>query len=90
MAEKSSVIILPETEAAALERAEAIRERISQISVRFRSDALSQLTISIGLAAFPNSGETLEELLRAADGALYSKAYGRNQVVAARPEVATV
>src|SRR5271170_4115482 len=65
------VIILPETlQASALDRAEAIRERISQLRVRFRSEALSEITISIGVAAFPHSGANLEEILRAADRAL--------------------
>ncbi|WP_158750170.1 GGDEF domain-containing protein [Acidobacterium sp. S8] len=86
------VIILPETDQhAALERAEAIREQVSRMSIRFRGEALGQFTISIGLATYPKSGETLEELLRAADRALYAAKHGgRNQVVVAHPEVATV
>jgi diguanylate cyclase (GGDEF)-like protein len=85
------VIILPETvQAAALDRAEAIRGRISQLRVRFRSEALSEITISIGVAAFPHSGANLEEILRAADRALYmAKHNGRNQVVMADASLAT-
>jgi len=86
------VIILPETDQhAALERAEAIREQVSRMSIRFRGEALGQFTISIGLATYPKSGETLGELLRSSDRALYAAKHGgRNQVVAAHPEVATV
>jgi diguanylate cyclase (GGDEF)-like protein len=85
------VIILPETTCtAAFERAEYIRERISELRVRFRGDALREVTISIGVATFPQSGSTLEEILRAADRALYmAKHNGRNQVVMADASVAT-
>ncbi len=38
-------------------------------------------TISIGVSAFPEDGETTDELFRAADRALYrAKTAGRNQV----------
>jgi len=41
--------------------------------------------VSIGVAAFPNSGDHPEALIRAADEALYAaKANGRNCVEAAR------
>jgi diguanylate cyclase (GGDEF)-like protein len=77
------VIILPELgQDAALMRAEAIREEVSRMRLRFHGDALRDVTISIGLATYPGSGETLEELLRAADRALYAAKHGgRNQVV---------
>ena len=40
------------------------------------------LTISLGVATAPADGKSLEELLRAADVALYSaKASGRNRTV---------
>jgi diguanylate cyclase (GGDEF)-like protein len=86
------VIIMPETfQGAAFERAEIVRERVSQLRVRFRSEALREITISIGVATFPHSGATLEELLRAADGALYmAKHNGRNQVVIADASPITV
>ena len=86
------VIILPETSpAAALERAEELRHQVSRMRVRFRSEALGEVTISIGVASYPQSGNTLEELLRAADRALYmAKHGGRNQVVVAEPSLATV
>ncbi len=86
------VIILPEaSQEAALERAEDIRQRVSRLRVRFRSEALREITISIGVASYPQSGSTLEELLRSSDRALYlAKHGGRNQVVMADASLATV
>ncbi|QNI32216.1 diguanylate cyclase [Alloacidobacterium dinghuense] len=86
------VIILPETsQESALERAENIRQRVSELRVRFRSEALREITISVGVATYPQSGTTLEEMLRAADRALYlAKHGGRNQVVIADTPLATV
>ncbi len=79
------VIILPETsQDAAMERAEAIRKRVGQVRVHFRSEVLGELTISIGVATHPQSGTTLDELLRSSDRALYAaKRAGRDQVVMA-------
>jgi diguanylate cyclase (GGDEF)-like protein len=86
------VIILPDTSPeAAFQRAEIIRERTSQLRLRFRNEALREVTISIGVATFPQSGATLEEMLRAADRALYAAKHGgRNQVVMSSVSVATV
>jgi diguanylate cyclase (GGDEF)-like protein len=86
------VIILPEaSQEAALERAEDIRQRVNRLRVRFRSEALREITISIGVASYPQSGSTLEELLRSSDRALYmAKHGGRNQVVMADASLATV
>ena len=42
------------------------------------------LTVSIGLAEYPEGGETPEELIASADAAMYqAKSAGRNQVVIA-------
>jgi len=42
------------------------------------------LTVSIGLAEYPEGGETPEELIATADAAMYqAKSSGRNQVVIA-------
>jgi len=86
------VIILPETsQDSALERAESIRQRVSELRVRFRTEALREITISVGVASYPLSGSTLEEMLRAADRALYmAKHGGRNMVVMADTPLATV
>lgn len=74
--------ILPETgKADAMAFAERIRRGVES-TIR-APDGSRSLTVSIGLAEFPADGKTHEDLLRAADQALYeSKRGGRNRVTA--------
>jgi diguanylate cyclase (GGDEF)-like protein len=74
--------ILPETSKGdAMALAERIRRGV-EASI-MAPDGSRALTVSIGLAAFPGDGKTQEDLLRAADEALYdSKRGGRNRVTA--------
>jgi len=80
------VVLLPNTgidEAAA--RAEELRAKIEALSVRYADGQLPRVTISAGIATYPESGGSLTELLRVADDALYrAKRNGRNRVE--RPE----
>ncbi len=83
-------LILPE---ASLEvsraRAERLRESVKHMNVHNRGQGLGNVTVSIGIAAFPEHGGDLETLLKAADSALYSaKGAGRDRVeVAPIPEL---
>jgi diguanylate cyclase (GGDEF)-like protein len=79
------VAILPELSMdAGLALAELLRQRVSEIRVRSRGESLREITISIGVAVYPQNAESLEELLRVADRALYeAKHQGRNRVIAA-------
>jgi diguanylate cyclase (GGDEF)-like protein len=79
-------MILPElTQETALMRAEAIRAGVDQLRVNYRGLELEKITLSIGVALFPQNGTTWEFTLREADKALYeAKESGRNRVVAAR------
>lgn len=81
------VIILPGTcEEALRQRAEAVRRCIEESSVP-AGGAKLKLTVSTGLATFPEHGETGPAVLRAADTALYkAKAEGRNRVVMSPPK----
>jgi diguanylate cyclase (GGDEF)-like protein/PAS domain S-box-containing protein len=64
----------------AYRRAEQLRLSFEALRVEYEGAELST-TISAGVAVFPNHGETDEDLLRAADQALYAaKAAGRNCV----------
>jgi diguanylate cyclase (GGDEF)-like protein len=77
------VLILPETTVEdARRRAEELRERIRQLAVLYRGQALGIITVSLGVAAYPKHAMTSEALLHAADKALYqAKAEGRDRVV---------
>ncbi len=76
--------ILPETaKTDAMTFAERIRRGVES-SIQ-APDGARPLTVSIGLAAFPDDGKTPEDILKASDEALYeSKRAGRNRVTAYR------
>jgi diguanylate cyclase (GGDEF)-like protein len=78
-------IVLQEADAAlALDRAEDIRQGARKLQVRYRNQVLSQVTVSIGIASYPQHGDSPEQLLRRADRALYvAKDGGRDQVCVA-------
>ncbi len=84
------VVVLPDTSAKASSLvAERIRKAVMTMVVPSNTEKpLPQLTVSIGVVAFPEHGQTLEEILQASDKALYdSKRGGRNRVtVAATPD----
>lgn len=75
-------LILPATtteEAAAI--AERIRDTLAREDIDDGNDGVLQVTASIGVATIPGDAGTEDELLRAADGALYqAKEDGRNCV----------
>jgi diguanylate cyclase (GGDEF)-like protein/PAS domain S-box-containing protein len=85
-------IILPESSAEnAAIRANALREETKKLSIQYKNHALGRITLSIGVACFPEHGQTSEELLQAADQCLYeSKSAGRDKVsVATRHNAAS-
>ena len=77
------VVILPEAKLdSARLRAEQLVRDFRRLDVQYRGSTLGPLTVSVGLAAFPDHGTTAEAVLRAADQALYrAKAEGRDRVV---------
>jgi len=69
-------------------RAEAVREAAGEMRVAFRSEFLPAVSLSLGVSAYPDQGVRGEDLLRAADQALYrAKREGRDRVVVAPVEV---
>jgi diguanylate cyclase (GGDEF)-like protein len=65
-------------------RAESIREKISDLDFAFGHDNSVRISLSLGVATFPQQAGDVESLLKAADNALYTaKEKGRNQTVAA-------
>jgi len=79
------IMFLPETNAdAAFVLADRLRKGVAEIKV----GNLPPVTISLGIATFPNDGKILDDLLQRADAALYAaKENGRNQVVAFSEEI---
>lgn len=76
------VILLPGlAHAEALERAEILRQQISQFETRSGDSHVGQVTASFGVATYCGTDETWSETLKSADSALYrAKAGGRNCV----------
>jgi diguanylate cyclase (GGDEF)-like protein len=67
----------------AYSKAEAIREAIAQLHVVSRGIALPRITASLGIACYPEDGGRMEDLVAAADAALYqAKSKGRNCITA--------
>ena len=79
------ILILPEVSLSiALERMEELRNELKDLVIKNEGRELSRLTISIGIAVYPEHGSNGEALLKAADEALYrAKRTGRDQVIAA-------
>jgi diguanylate cyclase (GGDEF)-like protein len=78
------VVIMPEVDLKnALERAESLRARAEHLATGYQGNTL-RITISLGVAMYPDHGETPEALISAADAALYAaKRAGRNRVMCA-------
>src|SRR5439155_17266766 len=82
------IVLLPEVGSGGVfEVAERMRERVDAAALS--SDAkIVAVTISIGVAAFPEHGENPETIIASADGALYhAKRSGRNRVVLANSKL---
>jgi diguanylate cyclase (GGDEF)-like protein/PAS domain S-box-containing protein len=77
------VILLTETSLeTARRRARQLREGIRTLSVPYRGHYLAPPTISLGAALYPDHGTSADQLIRAADDALYrAKARGRDCLV---------
>jgi two-component system cell cycle response regulator len=73
------VMLLPETDKA---DAHLLSERLRKGIAAMELGNLPKITISMGVATFPEDGRTADELLQKADAALYAaKNKGRNRVV---------
>jgi diguanylate cyclase (GGDEF)-like protein len=78
------IVLLPDvTIGGAVEVAERIRAKMAEAKLGGEMN-LAAVTVSIGVASFPEHGETPETIIASADGALYdAKRNGRNRVVVA-------
>lgn len=75
-------IILPEiSPEIAYDRSQALHRAVADLSISLGGGVIGEATVSLGIALYPNDGNTAESLLRAADQALYkAKRQGRNQI----------
>jgi diguanylate cyclase (GGDEF)-like protein len=75
-------IVLPESSARdAAIRAEALRLEVKKMRLEHKKQILGPITLSAGVAAFPEHGTASSELLTLADQCLYeSKSRGRDVV----------
>lgn len=72
---------------AARARAELLREELKLLQICYEGRVLEGLTLSFGVAMYPDHGATGEAVVRAADLALYrAKHSGRNRIEIGRPD----
>jgi diguanylate cyclase (GGDEF)-like protein/PAS domain S-box-containing protein len=78
-------IVLPESSSQdAAIRADALRSEVKRLRLRYKNQTVGPLSLSAGIAAFPEHGSSSDELLKIADQCLYqSKARGRDLVTVA-------
>jgi diguanylate cyclase (GGDEF)-like protein/PAS domain S-box-containing protein len=76
------VFILPEASPEdAVIRANALRDTVKKLALTYEKQLLGAVTLSIGIASFPEHSLDADELLKIADQCLYqSKAKGRDMV----------
>lgn len=79
------LILLPDTDGvAALQKTEILRTKIKQLNLEFSGTTLPAISISAGIAVYPDNGIDGRSLIAAADKALYkAKSSGRDNVVSA-------
>ena len=76
-------IVLPEANLADVwRRAEQMREAIKRLDLKYDGKQIGPLTVSIGVAAYPDHGTSAERVLLACDAASYaSKAEGGDRIM---------
>ncbi|MCH8466352.1 MAG: diguanylate cyclase [Roseinatronobacter sp.] len=80
--EEFVVLCRDQTEQQALEQAENLRLAVAESTPVLKGQTLPPVTISAGIGVLGRDGRALEDILKAADLALYrAKAEGRNRVV---------
>jgi diguanylate cyclase (GGDEF)-like protein/PAS domain S-box-containing protein len=79
------VLILPQASINdTCERAEELREGIKKLAMDFGSTNQGEVTVSMGVAAYPDHGFSMDRLLSIADKALYrAKNIGRDRIAIA-------
>ncbi|MFP4437130.1 MAG: PAS domain S-box protein [Chloroflexaceae bacterium] len=80
--EELTLVLPGASPAATQQRAEELRAGIQTLAVQHNGQALAQVTVSLGVAVFPDHGVRADTIIWLADQALYqAKRNGRNRVV---------
>jgi len=81
------ILILPDANTAdTAVRAGVIREKVKNLKIPYE-DQVFHITLSLGVAAYPEHGNNLDAVLRCADNALYkAKELGRDRVEVFPPD----
>ncbi len=76
------IILLPDaSKSVAQRRAQLFLEQVRKISLKLKDELIQKLTISLGVAAFPEDGSDGVSILTAVDKALYkAKHDGRDKI----------
>ena len=79
------ILIMPDASVeTAQERAEYLRQAVKQLNIRDVAPSHPEITLSLGVAIYPEHGNSAETIVQAADAALYrAKQEGRDQVARA-------
>ena len=81
--EEFTVVLSDAAGDAALQWAERLLAKVRELEVNTVTQSVGRITLSAGVACYPEHGDDMETLLRAADAALYqAKHSGRDRVVA--------
>jgi diguanylate cyclase (GGDEF)-like protein/PAS domain S-box-containing protein len=79
--EEFALVLTDTTLNGALQRSEILRQQVKQMSVEYAGQLLGAVSISMGVALFPDHGVSMGDVLRASDQALYcAKREGRDRV----------
>ena len=82
--EEFAIILTQSSARDAGARADALRAEVKNLRLSHKKQPVGPLTVSIGVATFPDHGSTSEDLLKIADQCLYqSKTGGRDMVTVA-------
>lgn len=86
--EEFVVVLLNTTLNNAASRMEEFHEEVKATSIYYKGNPLPHITISIGVAEAPKHGATIDEIIKAADHALYAaKKGGKDQVKVYNPNL---
>jgi diguanylate cyclase (GGDEF)-like protein/PAS domain S-box-containing protein len=82
--EEFAVVMPRTTIEQARQRAETLRQKVGQLSFTHHGTVIANITLSVGIASYPEHGQVMPRLVDAADQALYrAKRTGRNRIVCA-------